>query len=101
MDVAVSIQASGFLDPTDVERLGMAHPDLVANSLVLDTWISKPWSPIRRRRWGFGKVSKDRGLSHDRVNPRSMIHFAWKFLTPAERRLAMEAFPQWKSYAAL
>ena len=101
MDVAVSIQASGFLDPTDVERLGMAHPDLVANSLVLDTWISKPWSPIRRRRWGFGKVSKDRGLSHDRVNPRSMIHFAWKFLTPAERRIAMEAFPQWKSYAAL
>ena len=100
-DIAIRIQCSGFLDVSSVAALELAHPDLVSNSLVLPTSLSKPWQPIRKRRWGFGKASTDRTLAHDRPNPHSMIHYAWTFLTPQDRRQAMRAFPQWRSYAEL
>ena len=101
MDVAALILHSEFLD--DGSRMGLTqvNPTLSKHSNLLNTWVSKPWQPIRKRRWGFGKVHKDRSCSHDRVNPRSMLHFCWNFLDAHDRLRCVQAFPQWKQYAHL
>ena len=102
MDIATIVFSKGYLDTSDYEALDQVHPDLGSpNSVVLNTWINRPWQPNRRRIWGFGRVTSDRSCTHDVVNPISMIHYAWNFLTPQDRRQAMKAIPKWRKYADL
>ena len=100
MDVAVLVLAGNYLEESDYDVLRVAHPELKRDSLILNTWITRPWQPYRKRRWGFGRTHKERGTNHDRVNPISMIHFAWRMLDFEDRTECIEAFPQWKEYAA-
>ncbi|CAJ1939814.1 unnamed protein product [Cylindrotheca closterium] len=69
--------------------------------MVLNTWIAPPCNPIKKRLYGFGRASKDRGLNHDVVDPRSMIHFAWTYLSAEDRPTAVQASLVWKKYAEL
>ena len=64
-------------------------------------WFSRPWSPNRRRRWGFGIPHKDRTVVVDKPLPHGFIHFAWAFLTPAERYTTTQTCSQWFLYHKL
>ncbi|CAJ1968748.1 unnamed protein product [Cylindrotheca closterium] len=101
MDVAVHVQASGFLDACTIHTLNVAHHHLAPNSMVLNTWIAPPCNPVKKRLYGFGRVLKDRSLNQDVVNPLSMIHFAWPYLSAEDRLAAIQASFVWKQYAEL
>ena len=80
MTVVHLVQAAGFFTADDYVVMAETHYALIKDSLVLPFPISRPWSPFRKRQWGFGASHKDRSSTHDQVNPISMIHHAWKFL---------------------
>ena len=48
-------------------------------------WFYRPWSPHRRRRWGFGIPSTDRTVVNDIPPPHLPIHFIWQYLDPEDR----------------
>jgi hypothetical protein len=64
-------------------------------------WFTRPWSPNRRRRWGFGVPHANRTVVNDTPAPHICIHFAWTFLTPMERVTMSRATEQWFLYQKL
>jgi hypothetical protein len=64
-------------------------------------WFSRPWSPNRRRRWGFGLPSRDRTIKTNDPLPHGFIHFIWTFLTPEERQITTRTCSQWFLYHRL
>ena len=101
MTVVHLVQATGFFTDDDYTMMETTHYALIKDSLVLPFPISRPWSPFRKRQWGFGKRHKDRSSTHDKVNPISMIHHAWKFLAVDDRKEVVLTCPQWKKYVEL
>ncbi|CAJ1940538.1 unnamed protein product [Cylindrotheca closterium] len=101
MLIAHLVQASNYLDETDYNVLTLVTPALAKNSLLLEFPFSCPWKTTCKRQWGFGKVHKDRYGTHAKVNPRSMIHYAWGFLLTVDRHKVIIALPQWRQYASL
>lgn len=63
--------------------------------------LTKPWQPIRRRLWGFGKMSRNRSSRHTTQNQKPLLHHIWRFLTPADRKEMAKACPSWLSYVDL
>jgi hypothetical protein len=61
--------------------------------------FNPPWPVFRRRRWGFGKVTTGRSLSHDQPSPYLIIHFAWSFLSVTDRKTLLQ-FPLLRRYAS-
>jgi hypothetical protein len=51
-------------------------------------WLTKPWEPLRRRRWGFGLPHSSRSATHNKASYQIFIHFAWTFLEPEDRHAA-------------
>jgi hypothetical protein len=51
-------------------------------------FTTRPWSPHRRRRWGFGSISRDRSAVNDRPPPHLMLHLLWQFLSLPDRQVA-------------
>jgi hypothetical protein len=64
-------------------------------------WFYRPWSPNRRRRWGFGIPSTTRTVVNDTPPPHIGIHFAWRYLTPSERYITTQTCSQWFLYHRL
>ena len=64
-------------------------------------WFSRPWSPNRRRQWGFGVPHQDRTVATDSPLPHTLIHFAWPFLSPHDRRTMTKTCSQWFLYHQL
>ena len=64
-------------------------------------WFYRPWSPHRRRRWGFGVPSTTRTVVNDVPPPHLCIHFIWVFLTPKERHTMTRTCSQWFLYHRL
>jgi hypothetical protein len=64
-------------------------------------WFYRPWSPNRRRRWGFGIPSTTRTVVPDTPLPHGFIHFIWTFLTPLERKQVSITCSQWFLYHRL
>jgi hypothetical protein len=61
-------------------------------------WLTKPWEPLRRRRWGFGLPHSSRSATHDKASYQIFIHFAWTFLEPADRHAATQSCSAWYLY---
>lgn len=90
-----------FLVPKDTRSVEHTSKTFHLGSRYSSLHLTKPWQPDRRRRWGFGKTSKDRTLSHDTPHLESLIHFAWPFLTPMDREKATRVCPVWDLYPSL
>jgi hypothetical protein len=63
-------------------------------------WLTPPWPPLRRRRWGFGVPSKNRSISHDRPSFLLITHHIWTYMTPSDRFQLLE-LPAVRKYAHL
>jgi hypothetical protein len=57
-------------------------------------WFVRPWSPNRRRRWGFGALHRDRTIVNDEPPKHLILHFVWQYLTPADRYAAAHTCSQ-------
>jgi hypothetical protein len=99
LDVAVWIQT--FLEP--YEKQGMK---LIARAFRYGPgfgplWFYRPWSPNRRRRWGFGIPSKQRTVVNDVPPPYLCLHFIWQFLSPEDRYKMCRLSSKWFLYQKL
>jgi hypothetical protein len=61
-------------------------------------WFYRPWSPHRRRRWGFGIPSKACSATHEEPSPYTALHYAWVFLEPQDRLTATKTCTAWSQY---
>eukprot|EP00980_Cylindrotheca_fusiformis_P008874 scaffold1899_cov112-Cylindrotheca_fusiformis.AAC.1 len=100
-DVWVLVEASGFIEQEQLSALVAYCPVLRLWSRCGPFWITRPWPPIRKRRWGFGRMSAHRSCAHDTPNFRMAPHFVWCFLSSFERVQLLRAHPFWFLYAAL
>ena len=64
-------------------------------------WLYRPWSPNRRRRWGFGIPSSERTVVNDVPPPHLAIHYIWTFLLPHARKSMTNMCSQWFLYNRL
>ena len=48
-------------------------------------WLTRPWPPIRRRRYGFGRISQARAATTDSPNLLHVFHHLWPFLDVIDR----------------
>eukprot|EP00980_Cylindrotheca_fusiformis_P016732 scaffold5035_cov87-Cylindrotheca_fusiformis.AAC.1 len=101
VDVWVHVADSGFLSNDDLDGLYQKYSFLASWVKFGPLWISPPWPPIRRRLWGFGRISPDRSCAHDRPGHLFVIHFVWPYLSPDERERATKAYVHWELYAIL
>jgi hypothetical protein len=64
-------------------------------------WLYCPWSPHRRRHWGFGLPSSAHIATHKEATYHIVIHFAWTYLAPRDSHCATQVLPTWCFYHRL
>jgi hypothetical protein len=97
----ILIYTRPFLESADTAKLACLARDYVLGPEFGPLWFSRPWSPHRRRRWGFGIPSKTRTVVADSPLPYGFIHFIWPFLTPTDRFTMTKTCSQWFLYQKL
>jgi hypothetical protein len=71
-DVLVWIMS--YLEPVEKGRLTMLGTEFRYGPGFGPLWFYRPWSPNRRRRWGFGVPAKTRTVVNDIPPPHLYIH---------------------------
>ena len=94
----VLIQVQPYLTLNDREKMACTAKIHSLGPAYGPLWFSRPWSPNRRRRWGFGVPHQDRTVATDSPLPHTLIHFAWPFLSPHDRRTMTKTCSQWFLY---
>ena len=97
----VLILVSPYLTSTDRAKTACTSTVYSLGPEYGPLWFSRPWSPNRRRRWGFGVPHKEKSVVTDSPLPHSIIHFAWPFLLPQDRRTMTISCSQWFLYHKL
>jgi hypothetical protein len=77
-----------FLDPVTIAILCEVEPRY--DPAYGDSWLYPPGCPIRRRVYGCGRASPVIEAKHHQPSGFVLIHWAWAFLSVAERRLLGE-----------
>jgi hypothetical protein len=90
-----------FLDPSASSALERTSRAFALGPTFGPLWLYRPWSPHRRRRWGFGIPSKQRIATHDSATYHSILHFVWTYLAPADRKVATKVSSAWSLYHQL
>ena len=99
--IDILIHVNAYLDPVERLRVRCVARIYSLGPEYGPLWFSRPWSPNRRRRWGFGIPHRDRTVVADVPLPHSFIHFAWPYLTPAERLITTRTCSHWYLYQQL
>jgi hypothetical protein len=99
--IDVLIHVNPYLEPDTQTRMRCVAKIYSLGPEYGPLWFYRPWSPNRRRRWGFGTPHKDRTVVADAPLPHSFIHFAWPYLTPTERFATTRTCSQWYLYQKL
>ena len=66
-----------------------------------DVPLAPPRCPLHRRLRGFGKLNPNLSISHSEPSGYLVIHKAWDFLLPVDRRKVVDASPAFEAYARL
>ena len=90
-DVWASIQS--FLDQPARLAMTRVAPVFSYGILCSPLWLTRPWQPHRRRRYGFGTVSSNRSATTDRPTLLHVFHHLWPFLSPRDRRQSQRLSP--------
>jgi hypothetical protein len=90
-----------YLEVEDQQHLRCTAKDYRFGPGYGPIWFYRPWSPHRRRRWGFGIPSPERTVVNDVPPPHLYIHFVWQFLNPEERFVMSRAAAPWFLYQKL
>ena len=91
-----------FLDPSARQSLHFLSQAFALGPRFTGLWLSRPWSPYRRRRWGFGReVDLQRTIVTRAPSCYILLHHIWSFLTPHERSLMSRTHVLWDLYASM
>jgi hypothetical protein len=99
LDVLVWVVS--YLEPEDQRAVRCLATDYKLGPEYGPLHFTRPWSPNRRRRWGFGAISRDRTAVNNTPPPHLIIHLIWQFLEPVERQAASKMCSQWFLYHRL
>ena len=73
-----------YLSEKEATNLEQAYPYL--HRKYGDTVLKPPENTLHRQRHGFGQDTKKISCTHSTPSPYLMIHYAWDFLGPSDRR---------------
>jgi hypothetical protein len=97
----VMIWTVPYLETDDIKRLKRVGKPYQHGPGFGPLWFTRPWSPNRRRRWGFGIPSSDRTVVNDKPPVHLAIHFVWTFLSPHDRVKMTKLSAPWFLYQKL
>jgi hypothetical protein len=83
VDVWALVQS--FLDSSDRQCLSRVASAFSLGVICSPLWLTRPWQPHRRRRYGFGSVSLERSATTDKPTIIHVFHHLWPFLSPCDR----------------
>jgi hypothetical protein len=90
-----------YLDPTSTAKLAVLNTTFSLGPTAYPIYLYRPWSPLRRRRWGFGIPSTSRSSTSDFPTVEMGFHLAWTYLRPADRANVVLAYPTMVPYVEL
>ena len=96
-DVWVHFQS--YIRVADRRRLRSVSTAFFHGITCSSLWLTRPWQPHRRRRYGFGAVSSDRSATTDCPTFFHVFHHTWTFLLPVERRRCQQSSPALLRYS--
>jgi hypothetical protein len=96
-DIWAHVQA--FLDSSDRLSIASLGWSFSVEVLCSHMWLTRPWLPYHRRKWGFGRISSDRSVTTDSPTLFHVFHHLWSFFTPKDRRSNQRASPQFLCYS--
>jgi hypothetical protein len=97
----ILIWVSPYLEPQENAKLHEVSKEYRHGPGFGPLWFYRPWSPNRRRRWGFGIPDRNRTVVNDIPPPHLPIHFIWQFLTMSERFNMTKLTAPWFLYQKL
>jgi hypothetical protein len=83
--VDIWVHLHSYLDPSNRISLSRVSFDFSHGVICSPLWLHRPWQPHRRRRYGFGRVSKDRSTTTDKPTILHVFHQIWPFLCSSDR----------------
>jgi hypothetical protein len=90
-----------FLDPTSQRVSRCTSSAFCYGSIGTPLWYTRPWTPYRRRLWGFGTPSARRSTHHDAPSVVSILPYLWTFLAPTNRWACHQVCSPWRAYVHL
>jgi hypothetical protein len=99
MDVLIWVIS--YLEPNDKKLLRRIGRKYQYGPEFGPLWLTRPWSPNRRRRWGFGVPDTERTVVNDKPPVHLIIHFVWGYLEPEDRKNMANAAAPWYLYQKL
>ena len=88
-----------YLAPSDRSSLSCVASSFSLGIICSPLWLTRPWQPHRRRRHGFGRISKDRSATTDKPTLLHVCHHLWPFLAPLDRKQMQLSDPSILRYA--
>jgi hypothetical protein len=96
-DIWVHVQH--FLPPSDHLRMFCIDSAFSLGIICSPLWLTRPWQPHRRRRYGFGSISINRSATTDKPTLLHVFQQLWPFLAPADRHKMQLLHPSILRYA--
>jgi hypothetical protein len=90
-----------FLDPPKKEIMRSMNRMYHLGPAYGPLWLYRPWSPYRRRIWGFGLPTVGHSASHKEPSQYMALHYRWVFLDPRDRFIPTKTCPEWYLYHQL
>ena len=91
VDAWVYVQA--YLGAAARQRLHHVATAFSYGPICSPLWLTRPWQPHCRRRYGFGAVSRDRSATTNRPTFFHIFYHTWPFLLPNDRRWCQQSSP--------
>jgi hypothetical protein len=90
-----------FLDPQSQHLSRCTSSAFRYGSIGTPLWYTRPWTPYRRRLWGFGTPTASRSTHHDAPSVISTLPYIWTFLAPSDRWASHHVCSPWRAYVHL
>ena len=96
LDTWVHVQR--FLAPQDRRHMLCLSSAFSFGVLCSPLWLTRPWQPHRRRRFGFGKVCRARSATTASPTLSHIYHHLWPFLSSSDRQMSQSLSPVFLRY---
>ena len=80
IDVWVHLQC--FLSACERKSIQQTSREFSLGTICSPLWLSRPWQPHRRRRWGFGRASINRSATTNQPTFFHVFHHILPFMDP-------------------
>ena len=101
IDIWSKLAPSNFLTPRDQAACRCISHHFQYGPAYSTVTLTRPWNPLRRRKWGFGIPSVGRSTTTIDLTIQHVFHFVWTYLTPTERYIMSQSIRPLEFYVKL